>query len=111
MEGPAAPEVRDWVTTRLDLITHGLRRARSIAKTSDDAEAATWLLGSLEACAEIERAAHDIVHLLTWYANRDQIARPAAVARASGVTIATAGNRVSQETAAKAAREIWPQSR
>jgi len=110
MAEPAADEVRAWVTTRLDLITQQLRRARTIGKTADETDAAVWLLGSVQACSEIENAARDIVHLLTSYAIRDQVTSATSVARASGVTVAAATARVGGRAAARASREVWPPS-
>lgn len=94
-------ELTHWVSERVKVLEERLRATKRSAKLIADRE--QYVLGLLDALADMQATSERMVHLLTAYALREGVTSQTEVAKASNVTITGATSRV----AGKLARSAW----
>ena len=95
-------DLAKWIEERARLMAELAEQVEAIAK-HDKRDRQAWTLNLLEEASEIETHARRVVHLLTAYALREQLASPTVVAKRSAVTITGAQNRAGS----RLAQEVW----
>jgi hypothetical protein len=104
---PVPADVKSWVDEQVRALQEAINQARMITDHDTD-HVANWSLNLLPEMIEAETRAQRVVHLLTAYLRRHQLATPTAIARASDMTITGIQGRASGAVATSAWNEIWP---
>ncbi len=105
--GAVPKDLAKWAQERTRFLAELAEEIQKIAE-HDRQDRTAWTLNLLEETAELETHARRLVHLLTAYALREQLASATVVAKRSGVTITGAQNRAGSRLAAEVWSEVWP---
>lgn len=108
--GTVPKDLAKWIEERtryLGELAAEIERIQSAQRGDQTA----YVLDLLEEASNMETHARRIVHLLTTYALREQIASPTVVGKRSGVTITAAQNRSGSRLAQEVWAEVFPKRR
>ena len=103
-------ELAQWVKQQIHTLNDLVTEAKTVSDHDADHQA-QWTLRLLKELSRVEAESRRLVHLLTAYALRTQIASPTAVAKATGITITAAQNRNGSRVAQEVWDEVWPTSK
>jgi hypothetical protein len=102
---PVPPELASWMAERLRLIESEMI---DISQYESDSEAA-WSLFVLGKLSNIEALSFEMTRLMTKYTVDEKLARPATIAKLTGVHQSSVMSRASSEVARRAWQQIWSQ--
>jgi hypothetical protein len=101
---PVPPELASWLAERLRLME---QQMIDISEYRGEDQAA-WSLFVLDRLSNLEALSFQMTRLMTKYTVDNQLARPATIAKLTGVHQSSVMSRTSSETARQAWAEIWP---